>query len=243
MRPARAGLKLLARPPLVEAALWRRLRFEEDAHCRTPLFNQYTSLARAIAKREFRRRPPYGLELADFEQLAFGGLLEAIDRFDPLHGAPFEAFARRRIRGAIADGHARSSEKAAQFNARRRTESDRLRSLAPDGVASGNSIAELADLASALAIGIIAENARLIASHAESGLGAYETRAWRDTQLRLLAEVERLPETEKTVMQQHYLNDIPFTEIARLLGVSKGRIAQIHRAAINRVRIRLRQSE
>jgi RNA polymerase sigma factor FliA len=240
----RAGLKLIQRQPQVEAALWRRLRYEHDTACREPLFDRYAGLARAVARAEFGRRPAYGLERADFDQLAFGGLLEAIDRFDPMHGAPFEAFARPRIRGSIADGIARSSDSAAQFNARRRLETERLQSLLPGGPRSGaNAITELAELASALAIGWIAENAGLAVQGSEDALGAYENLAWRDMQIRVLEEIERLDGAERTVMQQHYLNDVPFTEIARLLGVSKGRIAQIHRASLLRLRARLHPEE
>jgi RNA polymerase sigma factor for flagellar operon FliA len=244
MKP-RAGLKLIERPAQVEAALWRRLRDDEDARCREMLFDRFAQLARAIARGEFRRRPAYGLERADFEQLAFGGLLEAIDRYDPLHGAPFEAYARPRIRGAIADGVARSSEGAAQFNARRRTETERLQSLMSNSARgqNANAIAALAELAGALAIGVIAENATLAARRSGGGLGAYEGLAWRDMQIRVLEEIDELAGAEKTVMQQHYLNDVPFNEIARLLGLSKGRIAQIHRAALARLRVRLRHKE
>jgi len=241
----RSGLRLVERPAQVEAALWRRLRDDEDIQCREMLFDRFAQLARTIARGEFRRRPAYGLERADFEQLAFGGLLEAIDRYDPLHGAPFEAYARPRIRGAIADGLARSSEGAAQFNARRRVETERLHSLMPN-MAPGqnlNAIAALADLAGALAIGIIAENATLAGRRSDSGLAAYEGLAWRDMQIRVLEEIDELAGAERTVMQQHYLNDVPFNEIARLLRLSKGRIAQIHRAALTRLGVRLRQKE
>jgi RNA polymerase sigma factor for flagellar operon FliA len=236
----RSGLKLIERPSQVEAALWRRLRYEQEARCRELLFDRHAALARAIARHELRRRPAYGLERADFEQLAFSGLLEAIDKYDPMRGAPFEAFARHRIRGAIADGAARSSEGAAQFSARRRLENERLQSLLPSS-SGGNSIAELAELASALAIGIMAENARL--AEGESALGVYETVAWRDMHLRVLEEIERLTGAERTVMQQHYLNDVPFTQVAKLLGVSKGRVAQIHRAALLRLRARIRRKD
>jgi RNA polymerase sigma factor FliA len=244
MRRTRAGLKLIERPLQVEAALWRRLRYEQDARCRELLFERHAALARTIARAEFRRRPAYGLERSDFEQLALGGLLEAIDRYDPVRGAPFEAFARPRIRGAIADGVARSSEAAAQFTARRRLERERLESLLPTAPSSdANALAELAELASALAIGVIAENARLATHSSDQTLGAYESLAWRDMQLRVLEEIQRLTDAERTVMQQHYLNDVPFTDIARLLGLSKGRIAQIHRAALLRLRTRLQRKE
>lgn len=239
MKLARRGPRLVERAEQVEAALWRRLHLEGDSSCRAQLFDLHATLARGVARREFRRRPPHGLERSDFEQLAFRGLLEAIDHFDPLHGAPFDAFARHRIRGAIADGSARSSEQAAQVNARRRIEQDRLKSLREGRAVGGNAIAELADLASALAIGFIAESAN---SCENTPIRPYESIDWRDLQMRVVAEIDRLPTPEQTVMRQHYLNNVPFKEIATLLRLSKGRIAQIHRAAIARLRLRIRDT-
>jgi RNA polymerase sigma factor FliA len=244
-RGPRAGLKLIERPSGVEASLWRRFCFEREAICRELLFDRYLGLARAIARGEYRRRPAYGLERGDFEQLAYGGLLEAIDRYDPLRGAPFEAFARPRIRGAIADGLAVSSEGGAQASHRRRLELERLRSLqaaaASAGTAgqSGDFVSELADLAAALAIGIIAENVKLSQAMG-SGLGAYETLAWRDLQLSVLKAIELLPDNEKAIMTHHYMEGVSFTRIAQVLGLSKGRVSQLHAAALSRVRERLK---
>ena len=236
------GFTLLQLPNRVEAALWRRLRFEKDVQCRTRLFDRYAKLARATARGERRRRPAYGLEQSDFEQLAYGGLLEAIDRFDPTRGAPFEAFARHRIRGAIADGLAKSSEGGAQYSHRRRIELERIRSIrAGETYPDRDHVAALADLAAALAIGFLAEGAGAAAGDAHS-TGGYENVAWRDLHINVLDEIEQLPETERTVMQQHYLNGVAFVKIAALLGVSKGRVSQIHAAALRRVRASLKQA-
>lgn len=242
MKSVPAGMRLLERPAQVEAALWRRLRYEHDVGARALIFDRYTTLARTLARQEMRRRPPHGMERGDFDQLAFSGLLEAIDRYDPMRGAPFEAYARHRIRGAISDGAARASEGAAQFNARKRTQQDRVSSLLT-GSQSEDALAALADLASALAIGLIADHARLSSDARGDVYDTYGSLAWRDMELRILAAIEDLRDAERTVMQQHYLNDVPFNEIARLMGLTKGRIAQIHRAAILRIRMKVRQSE
>lgn len=244
---ARAGLKLVQRAAQVEASLWRRLRYEHARECREPLFERYTGFARALAMREYRRRPSYGLDIADFHQLAFSGLLEAIDRFDPLRGHSFESFAKARIRGAIADGSAKSSEAGAQFSHRRRLEQERLRSLRVESKAGVGEdvdyVSQLSDLAAALAIGFVAESTKTLAAARETpdpGLDAYESLAWREMQVAVMREIDSLPEKERTVLRQHYTADVAFTTIADLLGVTKGRVSQLHRTAINRVRERLR---
>ena len=52
-------------------------------------------------------------------------------------------------------------------------------------------------------------------------------------------ELEVLPERERDILRYHYLEGISFDEIGILLGVSKGRISQIHKAAIALLRKRL----
>jgi RNA polymerase sigma factor FliA len=237
------GLRLVERQLEIEASLWRRLRFENDARCRERLFERYQGLARSIAMSELRRRPSYGLERSDFLQLAYGGLLEAIDRFDPLHGAPFSAYARRRIRGAISDGLAKSSENGARYNHGRRLETERLRSLDDPRPGSDDAIAQLSDIAVALALGFMIQFSKAAATadgKELADLQAYESVAWRDVELSVLQEVDRLPEAEQTVMKQHYLHEMSFKDIATLLGLSKGRVSQLHRVALERLRERIR---
>ena len=196
------------------------------------------TLARALAHREFGRRPPQGLDRGDFEQWAYGGLLEAIDAYDPLRGAAFGAFARHRIRGSIADGAAQASEANAHHAFRSRVEKERLSSVrARGGEDRDDPIRELGDLAAAIAVGLVIE------TPAPPLSGGYETQAWRDLQLTLEREIERLPDTEGAVIRHHYLAGVSFAQIAQLLGLTKGRISQLHRSALGRIRARLRPDD
>lgn len=240
--PAPRGLKIVEWPTRVEASLWRRLRFEDQAICREAIFTRYHELAKGIATMEFRRRPPYGLERIDFEQLAYRGLLEAIDRFDPLRGPPFSAFARPRIRGAISDALALSSDAAARYSERRRLERERLHSVAAGADANdGDPVARLSDIAIALAIGFLIEDAAssLDPGYA-TGVAGYHGHEWTMLQGSALEEIGRLPDTERVVLQQHYLNGVSFKLIAEMLGLSKGRISQLHHAALKKLRARLK---
>lgn len=245
MRRAAAisGLDLLVRPVLAEAALWRRLRFEEGEDCRQALFDRYAALARSIARRHYYRRAAKRVERADFEQFAFEGLLQAIDRYDPLRGVPFGAFARRRIAGSIVDGVARMSEVDAQLGHCRRIEQERVRSLAraPGPENGGDPLADLAELAVGLAFGLMLEGTSLGASEggADSRAGAYETLEWREMQTRLAAAVAELAPREADVLRNHYEHGLSFAQVAELLGLSRGRVSQLHRAALERLRRRM----
>jgi RNA polymerase sigma factor for flagellar operon FliA len=56
----------------------------------------------------------------------------------------------------------------------------------------------------------------------------------------LKSAMERLKGKERMVMGLHYEQHMPFVDIAKLLGLTKGRISQIHHAAIARMRREIR---
>jgi RNA polymerase sigma factor for flagellar operon FliA len=236
----RAGLDLLLVPPRVEASLWRRFRFERELRCREQIFSRYRPLARKLAMRHLRVRPRNGVEQGDMEQFAYEGLLHAIDRFDPLRGIPFGAFARRRIMGSIADGASQMTEVDAQYSYRRRVENERARSIGVDAAAA-DPLRALAELATGLAVGLMLEGTSLIAPSdgADHRPNAYESLAWRELHALIAREIAQLPERESIVVRQHYENGVSFTHIAQLLGLSKGRVSQLHASAIARLRGRI----
>lgn len=235
------GLDLVVHPTRAEASLWRRLRFEAETECREALFSRYVPLARAIAASKFHRRRGLGVDRGDCEHFAYEGLLQAIDRFDPLLGVPFSAYARRRIVGCIADGLAKMSEVNAQLSQRRRIEQERIRSLAPAGTAAGDDpLSALSDLAVGLALGLMLEGTSLMAADGtDTRPTAYESLEWREMQVRLAAEVQKLPEKEAVVVRQHYHIGLSLAQIAELLNLSRGRISQLHRSALERLRKRI----
>lgn len=236
----RAGMDLLLVPPRVEASLWRRFRFERELRCREQIFTRYRLLARALAVKHLRARPRNGVEQGDMEQFAYEGLLHAIDRFDPLRGIPFGAYARRRIIGSIADGTAQMTEMDAQYSYRRRVEQERARALVAAGEPA-DPLRALADLATGLAIGLMLEGTSLIepSNGADHRPNAYESLAWRELQALITREIGQLPERESVIIRQHYENGVSFTHIAQLLGLSKGRVSQLHTSAIARLRARI----
>lgn len=235
-----SGVEVVADPLRVEASLWRRLRFEDEAGCREALFNRYYIVAREIGRRLFRQRASRRIERGDFEQFAAEGLLQAIDRFDPLLGVPFCAYARRRISGQVTSGVASMSEVDAQLSHTRRVERERIRSLGTD--ASADAVQTLSEVVAGLAIGLmmVASGLVLETDAADSAPDALDSLAWRQMQRRLGDELARLPEAEATVVRQHYEHGLSFAQVAHLLGLSRGRISQLHRAALDRLRKRIR---
>src|SRR5258708_30800639 len=94
------------------AAQWDQYRASRDQSLRNALTERYLPLARSIAASVFKARIDDSVAFDDFLQYARMGLMQAIERFDPTRGIVFEAFAARRVRGAILNGLGRESEGA-----------------------------------------------------------------------------------------------------------------------------------
>lgn len=235
MKPAAAsrGLRLLVDDRRSEAADWRRHVERADAATRLALFDRYLGFARHIARDEFRRIAALGLERADAEQVAMEALLQAIDRYDPLQAVPFTAFARMRIRGAIRNALAKATEANAAFSARKRAERDRLASL--KAAATARDPLELVrELAMGIALGFMLEDdgGSALEQAPTGDPSAYDALSWKQLLRELDQRIAALPEREAMIVESHYRRGIAFGEIAKLLGVSKGRVSQLHAQAI-----------
>ena len=243
---AARGLELLIRPERAEALLWVRLTCDRAQRAREALFNRYAPLARSLARR-YALRGRDASFMRDSEHWAYEGLLQAIDSFDPLRGAPFEAFARHRIIGAVRDGFARASEIDAQHSYRRRLERERLKSVKDrsGGNKEPDAIEALAEIAVGLAVGLMLEGTGLIADEQETDPRPmpYESVAWTQTRAKLAREVEKLSPAEATVIRQHYEHGLLFSQVAQLLGVTKGRVSQLHKSALLKLRKRVSKEE
>lgn len=229
-----------------EHELWRGARLQKDTQSRERLFFNYQRFAREIARRHYLDRRSGDIEYYDLCQLAYAGLLEAIDRFDPDRGAPFRSYAAQRISGSIRDGVSKASEMREQISHRNRVRRERVKSLSVEDAEDaedadfGKALEALTELAVGLALGFMLEETSLyLDDDRDKQPNAYESLAWKQLGQRLLREVERLPDREGSVVRKHYFQDMSFSSIAELLGVTKGRVSQIHRAAMQRLNHRL----
>jgi RNA polymerase sigma factor for flagellar operon FliA len=234
------GMRLLIDDEREEAAEWRHLRSGGGHTAREALFTRYREFARRLALKEFSRISGMGLEATDCVHEAYEALLASLERFDPDVGTPFTAFARPRIQGAIRNALAKATEARASYNARKRAERDRLASLKRSSKASSedDQMEALREVVVGMALGFILEDnaeeeAQNVASEAPS---AFDGAAWKQMVKALGEKLANLPDPEQSVMDYHYKQGLRFTEIASLLGLSRGRISQIHSKALARMR-------
>lgn len=238
-----------------EPGLWERWRGQSDPVARDRLVQHYTAYARVVAASYYGKRYNDDAEFGDYFQLACVGLLEAVDRFDPAYGVKFKSFAAKRIEGAILDGLERISERQQQSMARARLAAQRLEAVKAmanarheaEGASAGTGkpgsrtpeqlLEFVAEVGIGLALTWLLEGTGML----EAGEPSEHQPFYRSVQLRQLRErihalVRALPTQEQQVIRGHYLQEQPFEQIAAAMQLTRGRISQLHRQALGRLK-------
>lgn len=232
--------------PAAEAALWQQLRASGDGAAREQLLQLHLPYARVVAATYYARRYHDEIEFKEYLQCASLGLLEALERYDPARGVQFRTFAARRMHGAILDGVERLTEKQQQIAARQRLRAERAQevkaqALAAAGTSAPRSAEQLLKVVAEAGIGLalcwLLEGTGLVEDpQAATSQPFYRSAELRQLRERLLHAVEALPPQERTVVRCHYLQDMPFEQVAQMLQLTRGRISQIHKQALLHLR-------
>lgn len=239
--------------------LWLRFKRDGDEAAREQLVIGYAPLVKYAASKMGSGLPSH-VETADLVSYGLGGLIAAIDRFDPVRQVRFEAYALVRIRGAILDelrvidwvprslrARGREIERADTKLARELARTPTDAELAAElGITAGELDACLVALSQASMVALDARLARADAAGEHISLldvlpdreetdpaSIVDRAALKD---RLAAVVERLPERERVVIGLYYYEDLKLHEIGKVLGVTESRVSQLHTSAILRLR-------
>ena len=223
-----------------EADLWSAYTRQRDSEARLALIERYVPLAKRVASQLYKRRHDDMVEFGDYMQYALVGLIEAIDRYDPDREAAFATFAMYRIRGTILNGLEKATERNEQIAYRQRLRKERIESVADQtGAKPSNEIfAELVDVAIGLAVGYMLEGTNMVANERNE---SDEKHGYNSTMLsqiknQLCHLVDTLPARERTIIRFHYFHQVGFFELAQLLGLTKGRVSQLHKMALKQIR-------
>lgn len=227
-----------------EPQLWEAWLCRGEQAARERLIGHYMPYARIVAASYYRRRFHDEIEFDEYLQFASVGLLESVDRFDHSRGVHFKTFAARRMHGAILNGLEKVTEKQQQISVRKQLQAERRESLKAgnankDGKEGTEALfRELANVGIGLALAYLLEGTGMVDAPEEPAgqHGYYQQLELQQLRHRVRSLVDDLSEQERTVVRCHYLQEMPFVDIAAMLGLSKGRIAQIHRQALERLR-------
>lgn len=190
------------------------------------------------------------VEIDDLLQVGYIGLVDASQRYSPRPGVSFAAYAKIRIRGSIVD-YLRSNSSMCRATiamhqkvkaATSRLEQELMRSPSVPEVADAMemSVNEYEDWQTQFATRQISSLDEVYSDHSmlfqDSSVSA-EDKVQQDELKRLLkSALGDLPEREALVLQLYYVEELNIYEIADILGVTTGRVSQIKKSAVERLR-------
>jgi RNA polymerase sigma factor for flagellar operon FliA len=219
-------------------------------------FHEHLELVDVIA-RQLIRELGRSVELDDLRAMGHQGLLEAARRFDEGRGVSFRRFANYRVRGAMLDGVRKSAPLPRRAHEKVRALEAALLvaegacedAAAPQGPPAGAEVAEkkltehLADIATAMAMGLLSATARGDVGEptpVESALSPEDAFAEAELRKLVVEALDDLPEDERALVRRHYLEGERFDHVAASLGLSKSWGSRLHTRAIGRLTKRLR---
>ena len=176
-------------------------------------------MATSVAR---RMRVPTGPLIGrdDLESAALVGLIDAVDRFDPERGVPFEGYAGLRIRGAILDELRRVDDHT-------RDERRRARADALDGEP------EIGAYGATLSLDMLLETGDRDWAADDESVDRYES---QDLRSRVETALACLPPRQREVLARYYGDSLTLRESAVRMGISEARACQLHGRAIQNLR-------
>jgi RNA polymerase sigma factor for flagellar operon FliA len=228
--------------------LWEAYYQHGDLNSKSGLVEAYLPLVKRAVSRVRPFLPDF-IQEEDLIGYGFVGLLEAIDRFEPDKGVPFEAYAVKRIQGSILDGLRAMSWLPRNLHRKAKQVEDTIDDLR-SRLGRQPSEEEVAD---GLGVSLSEYHALLndvgpitlmpFEEITEHG-GADTTEPHQKIEREQLIEhigtaIGDLPEREKLVVTLYFQRDLTLKEIAQVLGVSEGRACQLKTQALLRLRATL----
>jgi len=213
-----------------EKELWKRYREQKDAAARDFLFMKYTAWARGVAASVYRRLRVSQMEWSDYVQNSQIGLMEAMSRFDATRNIDFMAYAKPRVRGAVFNGLRLVLREEKHNRDLVSRGFDRVQSLAESS--TSEPLENFVDSVVGLALGYLLETEQF----SQATGYAQEMLEQRELGELLKEAILELEERERGILTSHYFLQIPFQAIALDLGITKGRVSQIHKAALMKLR-------
>jgi len=239
-----------------ELDYWESWQQQRDPQAGDYLVERYLPLVEYVIQR-FMISLPRSVDKDDIRSLAFGGLLDALDKFNIERDLKFETYASWRIKGAIIDGLRHSDwlprsvrDKVKKIESAYAVLEQQNNSSVTDEEVSdylGISKAELNKTVSEAALSTMISIDET-AYEDNNQVGKYNMiqnnhsgspeRHLSEQMIKesLAHAIDRLPEKEKITVSLCYFEELKLTEIAEVLNVSVSRVSQLHSKAMLRLR-------
>lgn len=230
----------------------------------TALVERHLPLVKTTVDR-MRIYLPASLDIEDLYSVGFTGLVTAARKFDPTQGAAFTSYATLHIRGAVHDELRRMDwtprsirEKSKKFKDSLNALEQRMGRPASAGeicAELGISNSEYEDLlneikpASFMPLDgeVFSEDSDSISLHEvisdESQTTGLQQLERKELLELIVGQLQKLADVPRKVLALYYLEDMRLSEIATILGVTEGRVSQIHTQAVLSLRAFIKRQE
>lgn len=238
--------------------IWKKWQQDKDEQAGNKLVEHYMPLVDYQVNRIYTTLPK-NVERQDIKSLAFMGLVDALEKFDPNRDLKFDTYASFRIKGSIIDGlrkedwlprsvreKAKIVEQATERLEKRLNREPKISEIANEVGISHQETSEIVkDTLVANFLSIEEQKSEQQPEHRESlrntipDRQAYtpEESSLKKEQINeLVTVITELNEKEQLVLQLFYKEELTFTEIGGILQLSTSRISQIHTKSIAKLK-------
>lgn len=228
-----------------EQELWEAWFAENRPSHLHALVDFYQDWSVSLARKFFFEYNLSSYELNDYIGWATVGLLESINRYEPVGGAQFKSYAYYRIKGEVLNQVNKATEQTAQRLSAKKYE-DRIKSLNQkryeeneDGSVSED-FQNLFDVTVGLMLGNLLESDTLEIAQEDNFVNDI-------FQVELNQKIkhifEELASKERRVLRYHYYYNLKFIQISKIMGITKGRVSQIHSDSLCKIQSHLKDSD
>lgn len=215
---------------------------------------EFAPLIRFLAHRLAFRLPPY-LDVDDLMNAGVIGLMDAVQKYDPMKETQFKTYAEFRIRGAMLDEirsldwvprsvhekvhiFQKAYDQLARDLGRAPEESELAKALSMTEEqyekflfqAKGVSLIRMEDL------GISSEETPFDSVIDFRTEDPFSQLLAQDTRADLTEAIDHLPEKERRVISLYYVEELTMREIGKVLQITESRVCQLHTQAILRLK-------
>jgi len=247
---------------LVDIKIWDDYSKTKSRELRNEIIENYYKYVNYIVNRLMIKKPD-GITRDDLVQLGLMGLMEAVDRYDYTVGAKFESFATKYIHGRIVDeirkyvstngGPTRTTlakikrvEEAIRHVENRIQRDATLQEIAEELDMSIDEYYKLlGDITVATTLSLdkmvgIDENMPAIEVIPDENSVQPEKELMKKEKIeKLIKEISALPPKEHRIIVSYYYEDLTLKEISYQLGLTQGRISQLHANTLLRLKSRM----
>jgi RNA polymerase sigma factor for flagellar operon FliA len=237
--------------------LWAEYKESGARELRDQLIVQYAPLVKYVAGRVSVGLPRH-VDESDLASYGMIGLIDAIQRYDPVRNVKFETYAIPRIKGSIIDELRSIDWVPRSIRTKARLVEQSYAKLQGTLHRTPNDSEVAADLEMTEGefhnvlfqvsfVGVAAldevmrgsDRSTLGETLADDGAGPMATFEVKETKEALIFAINQMGDREKTVLTLYYYEGLTLAEIGQILGVTESRICQIHTKAVLQLRAKL----